>query len=46
VSGKRAGRAPALFDDAAFTEDLKRAGDASRKVALAARNSFKEAGVP
>lgn len=46
MSHKRTGRAPALFDDAAFAEDLKRAGDAGQKVALAARHSFEETGVP
>ncbi len=46
MSDKRAGRAPALFDDAAFAEDLQRAGDAGREVALGARSSFEESGVP
>jgi hypothetical protein len=45
MSDKRAARAPALFDDAAFDEDLKRASDAGRKVALAARNDFEQSGV-
>ncbi len=46
MSDKRAGRAPALFDDAAFGEDLQRAGDAGREVALNARNNFEASGVP
>ena len=46
MTDKRAGRAPALFDDAAFAEDLQGAGDAGREVALAARRSFEESGVP
>ena len=46
MSHKRTGRAPALFDDTAFAEDLKRAGNAGQKVALAARHSFEETGVP
>jgi hypothetical protein len=46
VNDKRAGHAPALFDDAAFAEDLQRAGDAGRDVALRARGSFEEIGVP
>ncbi len=46
MSDKRPARAPALFDDAAFAEDLERAADAGREVALAARSSFEESGVP
>ena len=46
MSNKRAGHAPALFDDASFAEDLQRLGDAGREVALRARNSFEESGVP
>lgn len=46
MSDKRAGRASALFDDAAFAEDLTRANEAGRAVALAARNEFEESGVP
>jgi hypothetical protein len=45
VSDKRQGRAPALFDDAAFAEDLRRASDAGREVAVAARKDFEAAGV-
>lgn len=46
MSDKRSGRAPALFDDAAFAEDLGRASDAGEEVALAARKEFEAAGVP
>lgn len=46
MSDKGEVRAPALFDDAAFAEDLKRAGDAGHEVALTARNSFEGGGVP
>jgi hypothetical protein len=46
VSDKRPGRAPALFDDAAFAEDLGRASDAGEEVALAARKEFETEGVP
>lgn len=46
MSDKRAGHAPALFDDAAFAEDLQRAGDTGREVALRARSSFEGTGVP
>jgi hypothetical protein len=46
VSDKRPGRAPALFDDAAFAEDLRRSSDAGREVALAARREFEAQGVP
>jgi hypothetical protein len=45
MSKKRRGRAPALFDDAAFAEDLRRASDAGEEVALAARKEFEEEGV-
>lgn len=38
MSDKRPGRAPALFDDAAFAEDLRRASDGGQEVALAARS--------
>lgn len=44
MSDKRPGRAPVLFDDAAFAEDLRRAGDAGREVALAARKEFEGEG--
>lgn len=46
MSDKRRGRAPALFDDAAFVEDLRRASDAGEEVALAARREFEAQGVP
>lgn len=46
MSDKRSGRAPALFDDAAFAEDLGRASDAGEEVALAARKEFEAEGVP
>lgn len=46
MSDRRAGRAPALFDDAAFAEDLKRASDAGQEVALATRGDFEQNGVP
>ncbi len=46
MSDRRAGRAAALFDDAAFVEDLNRAGDTGREVALAAKNEYEHDGVP
>lgn len=46
MSDKRPARAPALFDDAAFAEDLRRTSDAGREVALAARREFEGEGVP
>jgi hypothetical protein len=46
MNDKRAGRAPALFDDAAFVEDLNRASDTGREVALAAKNEYEHDGVP
>lgn len=46
MSDKRSGRAPALFDDAAFAEDLRRASEAGEEVARAARKEFEAAGVP
>lgn len=46
MSDKRSGRAPALFDDAAFAEDLRRTSDAGEKVALMARKVFEGEGVP
>lgn len=46
MSNKRPGRAPALFDDAAFAEDLRRASDAGTEVARAARREFEGEGVP
>jgi hypothetical protein len=45
VTDKRPGRAPALFDDAAFAEDLQRASEAGREVALRARRGFESDGV-
>lgn len=46
MSDRRAGRAPALFDATAFVEDVNRASDTGRKVALAARRDFEQNGVP
>lgn len=46
MGDKRAGRAPALFDAAAFADDLNRASDAGREVALTARSDFEQKGVP
>jgi len=46
MSNKRAGLATALFDDAAFAEDLSRASDTGRQVALATRNEYEQNGVP
>ncbi|HMI80402.1 MAG TPA: hypothetical protein VK480_01315 [Solirubrobacterales bacterium] len=46
MSHKRSGRAPALFDDAAFVEDLRRTSDAGEEVALEARKEFEGEGVP
>jgi hypothetical protein len=46
VSDKRKGRAPALFDDALFAEDLKRTSDTGRTVAAAARREYEQEGVP
>jgi hypothetical protein len=46
MSNKRAGRATALFDDAAFAEDLNRASDTGRQVALATRSEYEQNGVP
>ncbi|HEY5942126.1 MAG TPA: hypothetical protein VIT89_04615 [Solirubrobacterales bacterium] len=46
MSNERAGRAPALFDDAAFAEDLRRTSNAGEEVARAARKEFEGVGVP
>lgn len=46
MSDKRKGRASVLFDDAAFVEDLNRASEAGRVVALAARKDYEQGGVP
>lgn len=46
MSYKRPGRAPALFDGAAFAEDLRRASDAGKEVAVVARKEFEKEGVP
>jgi hypothetical protein len=46
MSNKRARRAPAQFDDAAFSEDLTRTSDAGRPVAEAARSEYEQDGVP
>jgi len=45
MSDKRPGRAVALFDDAAFAEDLRRTSDTGKEVALAARGEFEGDGV-
>jgi hypothetical protein len=45
VSDKRRS-APALFDPAAFAEDLDRLGGRGRRTALAARKDYEAAGVP
>lgn len=46
MSDKGQGRARALFDDAAFAEDLRRTSDAGEKVARAARKEFEGEGIP
>lgn len=46
MSDKRLGRAPVLFDDAAFAEDLRRASESGGEVARAARTTFEAEGVP
>jgi hypothetical protein len=46
MTDTRGGRAPALFDDALFAEDLNRTSDTGRKVALAARTEYERDGVP
>jgi hypothetical protein len=46
MSDRRRARAPALFDDAAFAEDLRRATEAGKEVARAARKEFEGGGVP
>lgn len=46
MSDKRTGRASALFDAAAFVEDLNRSSDAGRVVAVAARKGYEQDGVP
>ena len=46
MSDKRSGRAPAAFDDAAFAEDLNRAGDNGARIARAARSEYERDGVP
>jgi len=46
VSNKRPGRAPALFDDAAFDEDLRRTSSAGREAAVVARREFEGEGIP
>ena|SRR4249919_2415318 len=46
MNDKRPGRAPVLFDDAAFADDIRRASDAGEEVALAARRDFEVEGVP
>lgn len=46
MTDKRQGRAPALFDAAAFAEDLNRASKAGRTAAIAARKEYEQGGVP
>lgn len=46
MSDKPVRRAPALFDDAAFAEDLDRTSDTGGRVALAARREYELDGVP
>lgn len=46
MSDRRPGRAPALIDDAAFAEDLRRASDVGREVAFVARKELEGEGVP
>jgi len=46
MSDKRKGRAPALFDDAIFAEDVKRASDTGRTIANAVRSEYEQDGVP
>jgi hypothetical protein len=46
LSDRRPGWAPALFDDAAFAEDLRRTSKAGEEVARAARKEFEGEGVP
>jgi hypothetical protein len=46
VSAKRSRRAPAAFDDAAFAEDMNRAGDNGERIARAARSEYERDGVP
>lgn len=45
MSNKRQGRAPALFDDAAFDEDFRRAADLGRAAAIWARRELEAEGV-
>lgn len=46
MSDNAVGRATALFDDAAFAEDLRRASDVGQEAALAARRQYEQGGVP
>ena len=46
MSDMRTGRAPALFDEAAFAEDLQRTSKTGEVVALAARREFEADGIP
>jgi hypothetical protein len=46
MSNKQRGRAAALFDDAAFAEDLRRASETGEEIARAARKEFEGEGVP
>lgn len=45
MSNKRPGHAPALFDDAAFSEDLSKASAAGREAAVAAKEDYERDGV-
>jgi hypothetical protein len=40
MSNKRSGRAPVVFDDAAFAEALRRVSNAGETVAVATRRDF------
>lgn len=46
MNDRGAGRTTALFDDAAFAEDLGRASDAGQKAAHATRSAYEQDGVP
>jgi hypothetical protein len=46
VSDKRGKRAPAVFDDVAFAEDLVRSGESGRLAAERARTEYEHDGVP
>ncbi|HEX3174781.1 MAG TPA: hypothetical protein VHQ43_11260 [Solirubrobacterales bacterium] len=46
MTDKRAGHAPALFDDVLIAEDIERASNTGREVALASRAEYERNGVP